>query len=36
MVHEVRVIRLNQPHRTDGVRPWFGDSVGHWDGDTCY
>jgi hypothetical protein len=34
MVHDVRIIRLNQPHRTDGVRPWFGDSVGHWDGDT--
>jgi hypothetical protein len=34
MMHDVRVIRLNQPHRTDGVRPWFGDSVGHWDGDT--
>jgi hypothetical protein len=32
--HDVRVIRLNQPHRTDGVRPWFGDSVGHYDGDT--
>ena len=23
--HDVRVIRLDQPHRTDGVRPWFGD-----------
>ena len=34
MVHDVRVIRLNQPHRTDGVRPWYGDSIGHWEGDT--
>jgi hypothetical protein len=34
MVHDVRIIRLNQPHRTDGVRPWFGDTIGHWEGDT--
>jgi hypothetical protein len=34
MVHDTRVVRLNQPHRTDGVRPWMGDSVGHWDGNT--
>ncbi len=34
MVHDVRIIRLNQPHRTDGVKPYYGDSIGHWDGDT--
>ena len=34
MVHDVRIIRLNQPHRMDGLRPWFGDTVGHWEGDT--
>jgi hypothetical protein len=34
MVHDVRIIRLNQPHRTDGVRPYYGDSIGHWEGDT--
>ena len=34
MVHDVRVIRLNSTHRTDGVRPWMGDSIGHWEGDT--
>ncbi len=34
MIHDVRVVRLNAPHRTDGVRPWMGDSVGHYDGDT--
>ena len=34
MVHDTRVVRLNAAHRTDGVRPWMGDSVGHWDGDT--
>jgi hypothetical protein len=34
MVHDLRIIRLNAKHRTDGQRPWFGDSVGWWDGDT--
>jgi hypothetical protein len=34
MVHDVRVVRLNAKHRTDGVRPWMGDSIGWWDGDT--
>jgi hypothetical protein len=34
MVHDVRVIRLNASHRTDGARPWMGDSIGHWEGDT--
>ena len=34
MVHDVRIVRLNGTHRTDGVRPYMGDSIGHWDGDT--
>jgi len=34
MVHDVRVVRLNAAHRTDGVRPYMGDSIGWWDGDT--
>ena len=34
MNHDLRVIRLNAKHRTDGVRPYFGDSIGHWEGDT--
>jgi hypothetical protein len=34
MVHDTRVIRLNSKHRTDDLRPWFGDSIGWWDGDT--
>jgi hypothetical protein len=34
LIHDVRVIRLKGGHRTDGVRPWMGDSIGHWDGDT--
>jgi hypothetical protein len=34
MVHDVRIIRLNSQHRTDGIKPWYGDSIGHWDGNT--
>jgi hypothetical protein len=34
MVHDARVVRLNAKHRADGVRPWFGDSIGWWEGDT--
>jgi hypothetical protein len=34
MVHDIRHIRLNGTHRTDGVRPWMGDSIGHYEGDT--
>ncbi len=34
MVHDVRMIRLNGTHRTDGLRPWMGDSIGPWEGDT--
>lgn len=34
MVHDVRHVRLNAKHRTDDIRPWFGDSIGWWDGDT--
>jgi len=34
MVHDTRIIRLNGTHRTDGVRPWMGDSIGHWEGNT--
>jgi hypothetical protein len=34
MVHDARIIRLNSKHRTDGLRPYFGDSIGWFDGDT--
>ena len=34
MVHDVRHVRLNDKHRADGVRPWFGDSIGWWEGET--
>ncbi|HET9160131.1 MAG TPA: hypothetical protein VFN88_05920 [Caulobacteraceae bacterium] len=34
MVHDVRLIRLNSKHRTDGIRPYMGDSIGWYEGDT--
>lgn len=34
MNHDSRIVRLNSKHRTDDVRPYFGDSIGWWDGDT--
>lgn len=35
MVHDTRVIRLGATkHAPSQVRPWFGDSIGHWEGDT--
>jgi hypothetical protein len=34
MVHDARIVRLNSKHRTDGIRPYFGDSIGWWEGDT--
>jgi len=34
LVHDVRIVRLNAQHRTDGVRPSMGDSIGHYEGNT--
>ena len=35
MVHDVRVIRMGEPKRLpQHIRPWMGDSRGHWEGDT--
>jgi hypothetical protein len=34
MNHDARIIRLNAKHRTDDVRPYFGDAIGWWEGDT--
>jgi hypothetical protein len=35
MVHDYRVIRLDDSAPlADGIRPWFGESRGRWDGDT--
>jgi hypothetical protein len=32
--HEVRQVRLNQPHPAHVTPSWYGDSVGHYEGDT--
>jgi hypothetical protein len=32
--HEVRHIRMNQPHPADVTPSWYGDSVGRYEGDT--
>ena len=34
MNHDTRIVRLNAKHRTDEVRPYFGDAIGWWEGDT--
>jgi len=34
-IHDVRMIALNgRPHPPKNVRQWYGDSIGHWEGDT--
>jgi hypothetical protein len=35
MVHDTRIIKLGATrHAPPQVRQWFGDSIGHWEGDT--
>jgi|JI9StandDraft_2_1071091.scaffolds.fasta_scaffold03070_5 hypothetical protein len=39
MNHDVRIVRIQKPGETearlpDNIEPWFGDSIGWWDGDT--
>ena len=34
MIHDARIVRMNQPHLPPAVRKWMGDSVGRWEGDT--
>lgn len=35
MVHDVRIVRIGaKQHAPSQVRPWFGDSIGYWEGDT--
>ena len=34
MVHDARIVHMNAKHEPTGVRQWFGDSIGHWEGDT--
>jgi hypothetical protein len=32
--HQVRHVRMNEPHPAQVTPSWYGDSVGHYDGDT--
>lgn len=34
MVHDARVVRMDEEHRSDALRTHMGDSVGRWEGDT--
>jgi hypothetical protein len=34
MVHDARVIRMNDKHLPSNIRKWLGDSIGRWEGDT--
>ncbi len=34
MVHDVRMIHIGGKHRSDGERPWMGDSIGWYEGPT--
>lgn len=34
MSHDTKVVRIGGKHRNDGVRPWMGDSIGWYEGNT--
>jgi len=34
MNHDARIVRMNAKHLPPSVRPWMGDSIGRWEGDT--
>lgn len=34
MVHDARIIRLDAQPLPEPMRPWLGDSIGRWEGDT--
>lgn len=34
MVHDARIVRIDQEHRNDGIKRWLGDSIGWYEGDT--
>ena len=34
MVHEARIVRMNDEHDPPELKKWLGDSIGWWEGDT--
>lgn len=34
MVHDARIIRIDDEPLPAAFRPWLGDSIGHWEGET--
>jgi len=34
MVHDARIVRIGGQHLPKTIRPWMGDSIGRWEGDT--
>lgn len=34
MMHDARIVRIDQQQKPEALKQWLGDSVGHWDGDT--
>lgn len=34
MNHDARIVRMSDTHLPDNMRPWMGDSIGRWEGDT--
>jgi hypothetical protein len=34
MVHDARIVRIGGKHVGKHIRPWMGDSIGTWEGDT--
>jgi hypothetical protein len=34
MIHDARIVRLRGKPLPAGIKPWMGDSVGRWEGDT--
>ena len=34
MNHDARIIRIGGKRLPEAIRPWLGDSIGHWEGDT--
>lgn len=34
VIHDTRLIRLNAKHGPKELHPWYGDSIGRWEGET--